>query len=104
MPGAEASRTRTPLAEWQFAAEDSAATVSGGRTLPSAADWKMVTVPHVFRQSGLPDDAAGWYRKTVHLDESDRGSSFYLSLEGAASVKDVFVNGRRVGQHRGLVL
>jgi beta-galactosidase len=49
----------------------------------------------------LPDESAGWYRQTVTPAASDGSGRVYLILEGAASVKDVFVNGQHIGQHRG---
>lgn len=97
----ETARTRTPLVEWQFTEDGSPAKDNTVPSPPQTAKWKTVTVPHVFRQSGLPDNTAGWYQRTLHLDEADLGKSFYLILEGAASVKDVFVNGQHVGQHKG---
>ncbi|MEN9841212.1 MAG: hypothetical protein RL376_1012, partial [Verrucomicrobiota bacterium] len=66
----------------------------------SYASWQTVTVPHIFRQSGLPDDTAGWYRQTFTATEADRARRFLLVLDGAASVKDVFVNGRYIGRHK----
>lgn len=98
---AQTSRSRVPLVDWQFAEDSSPGNESAPLEPPKSADWKPVTVPHVFRQSGLPDDAAGWYRQTLHPDIADRGQQFYLMLEAAASVKDVFVNGQHVGQHKG---
>jgi beta-galactosidase len=98
------ARSRTPLMEWQFAEEAApAANATDADPLapPKAADWQPVTVPHVFRQSGLPDETAGWYRRTLHPSQADQGSRFYLMLEGAASVKDVFVNGQHIGRHKG---
>lgn len=97
----DASRTRTPLVEWQFAEDTSPAKDTTVPSPPQAANWKSVSVPHVFRQSGLPDNTAGWYQRTLHLAPSERGKSFYLMLGGAASVKDVFVNGQHIGQHKG---
>jgi beta-galactosidase len=101
---ADSARSRAPLVEWQFVEDSSPAPKAGSPgelAPPRTAAWKPVTVPHVFRQSGLPDDTAGWYRRTLHPDEADRGERFYLELEGAASVKDVFVNGRHIGRHKG---
>ena len=97
-----APRSRTSLVQWQFA-EDRSATPAepAAMTPPKSADWKTVELPHLFRQSGLPDESAGWYRQTLHPEESDRGRSFYLFLEGAASVKDVFLNGQYLGRHKG---
>ncbi len=92
-------RESIPLVKWEFV-ED---TGTGATALqpPQRADWKQVVVPHVFRQSGLPDSAAGWYRQTLALTEADRDKRLYLVLEGAASVKDVFVNGQFIGRHKG---
>jgi len=92
-------RESVPLTTWEFVedAETNATAVQP----PQAAAWKQITVPHVFRQSGLPDNTAGWYREIITLTEADRNKRVYLVLEGAASVKDVFVNGRFIGQHKG---
>ena len=95
-------RSCVPLVDWQFV-EESKPAEGGGQIAPprADADWKRVCVPHVFRQSGIPDDSVGWYRTTLRPKDSDRGQSFYLFLEGAASIKDVFINGQPVGKHRG---
>lgn len=96
---ARSPRQSIAMTAWQFA-ED--VEVSSTPAPPSdTVQWKPVTVPHVFRQSGLPDNAAGWYRQSILLTEADRNRRVYLMLEGAASVKDVYVNGRHIGQHRG---
>ena len=90
------TRQTVALTTWQFA-EDG----SGSGQPPKAAQWKQVSVPHVFRQSGLPDNAAGWYRRIVNLTAADRNRRIYLMMEGAASVKDVYVNGTHIGRHKG---
>ena len=90
-------RETVALTAWQFA-EDTTATPGPP---PNTAQWKQVAIPHVFRQSGLPDNAAGWYRQIVTPTAGDRNRCFYLKLEGAASVKDVYVNGVNIGRHRG---
>ncbi|HEX8234639.1 MAG TPA: glycoside hydrolase family 2 TIM barrel-domain containing protein [Abditibacteriaceae bacterium] len=98
-----------PLAVWDFAEEPAstvpvpanAALVSAAPALPAGANWKRVQVPHIFRQSALPDNSAGWYRLNFILPEAARNRRIFLRLEGAASVKDVFVNGEHIGQHKG---
>ncbi len=96
---AASPREMVPLTTWQFTEdrETSAAQLQP----PEQAQWSAVTVPHVFRQSGLPDESAGWYRQTLSPSSSDGNGRVYLILEGAASVKNVFVNGQHIGQHRG---
>ncbi len=96
---AKSPRESILLTTWQFA-EDAEASSTPAQA-PKTAQWKPITVPHVFRQSGLADNAAGWYRQTLTLTESDRSRRVYLMLEGAASVKDVYVNGVHIGRHRG---
>jgi beta-galactosidase len=92
-------RESIALTTWQFAedTEPSSTTIHP----PIAAQWQQVAVPHVFRQSGLPDNAAGWYRQTIDLSTADRNRRVYLIMEGAASVKDVYVNGMHIGRHKG---
>jgi beta-galactosidase len=92
-------RESIPLTTWEFA-EDGETNATAVQP-PKTAEWKQISVPHVFRQSGLPDNATGWYRQTLTLTEADRNRRVYLALEGAASVKDVFVNGQFIGRHKG---
>ncbi|MGP8201363.1 MAG: glycoside hydrolase family 2 protein [Limisphaerales bacterium] len=96
---ATSPRESIPLTTWEFV-EDVAANAATIQP-PTTAEWKEIAVPHVFRQSGLPDNTAGWYRQTITLTEADRNKRVYLELEGAASVKDVFVNGQFIGRHKG---
>ena len=95
-------RETTSLTTWEFTPD--ILTEGTSPAIPSAppgnADWKPVSVPHIFRQSGLPDNAAGWYRQTFATGVSGQDHRFFLILEGAASVADVFVNGRHIGRHK----
>ncbi len=93
----EQPRDVIPLVNWEFAKEKT----PGPLAPPADADWKPVTIPHIFRQSGLPDEAAGWYRLKFDLKKSDEKRRIYLLLEGAATVKDVYINGVPAGQHKG---
>ncbi|HZL42211.1 MAG TPA: glycoside hydrolase family 2 TIM barrel-domain containing protein, partial [Verrucomicrobiae bacterium] len=97
--GAISPRETIPLTSWDFV-EDPVTNTTAIRP-PETSEWQQVAVPHVFRQSGLPDNSAGWYRQTIALTKADRGRRVYLVLEGAASVKDVFVNGVFIGRHKG---
>jgi beta-galactosidase len=98
-PSDKLPRQYEELTTWQFVGDAEALFTSAQP--PKTAQWKTVSVPHVFRQSGLPDNAAGWYRQIVHLSAADRTRRVYLMMEGAASVKDVYVNGKFIGRHRG---
>jgi beta-galactosidase len=93
------SREKIALEKWRFCQDTSP---EGSEiVIPGDAEWTELTIPHVFRLSGLHEQSAGWYRRTFSADAAEKGQCFYLFLEGAGSVADVFVNGRHVGQHRG---
>ncbi len=92
-------RQKEALVEWDFCKD---MTAEGAEpTLPGQAKWTRLKIPHVFRHSGMPDESAGWYRRTFTVAADDTDKRFYLLLEGAATVKDVYVNGKHVGRHRG---
>lgn len=87
------------LEEWQFVATPEAA----GPIL-SADDLDIgetVNLPHIFRQSGQKDESIGWYYRTLDISHNKPDRHYFLRLDGAASVSDVYVNGSHVGQHRG---
>jgi beta-galactosidase len=92
-------RETVALTTWQFAEEIEIS--SKPAQPPKETQWKQVVVPHVFRQSGLSDNAAGWYRTVIPLTGADRNRRVYLMLEAAASVKDVYVNNTHIGRHKG---
>ena len=96
---ANAPRESVPLTTWRFVEDFN--TNSASPQPPESTEWQQVSVPHVFRQSGLADNTAGWYRQTITLSQADADRRVYLMLEGAASVKDIFVNGEHIGQHKG---
>jgi len=98
LAGGGGARETVPLAAWEFTPD--LAPKGAAPIPPTQAQWRPVTIPHIFRQAGMPDNAAGWYLQTVATTEADRGRRVFLVLEGAASVKDVFVNGRHIGQHK----
>lgn len=88
---------------WRFVRED----VSGAEA-PQFDDssWQEVTLPHTWNAQDAQSSAnyyrgAGWYRKRITLNEHDLARINYLRFEGAAVVADVYVNGKKLGQHRG---
>jgi beta-galactosidase len=67
--------------------------------------WQAVSLPHSFSIPYFmsPDFYAGygWYRKHQPLPESIAGKRVSLEFEGAFQEAEVFVNGARVGSHKG---
>lgn len=92
-------REKIELEKWQFCPDT--APEGTEPILPAAGKWAEVRLPHVFRLSGLHEQSAGWYRRIVTANASEQDKRFYLFLEGAGSVADVFVNGQHIGRHRG---
>jgi beta-galactosidase len=68
----------------------------------AAASWQPVSVPHVFQtRAHYADIMQGWYRREFSVPPEFSGKQLYLVFEGAATIADVFVNGKNLGQHRG---
>jgi beta-galactosidase len=105
-PTAGELRTARPLASaWRFIQDDALTDEAG---LASTGDnWQVVTLPHTWNA----DDAAttnatvpykrgrGWYRLVFGGPTS--GPRHWLEFEGASIVTDVWLNGRKLGQHKG---
>lgn len=80
-----------------------------GAELPGAPDstWRQVALPHTWNAQDPFDDVDGyrrgvsWYRKHLVVDSTLRGRRLFLYFEGANQVATVYVNGIRVGEHRG---
>ena len=64
--------------------------------------WQSVTVPHTWdTKQTVKTRKAAWYRTHFPLTAADKGREVFLYFEGAAAVADVYLNGVRLGQHRG---
>ncbi|HEY5621833.1 MAG TPA: glycoside hydrolase family 2 TIM barrel-domain containing protein [Pontiella sp.] len=88
------------LTNWEFL-QDTSEENSQIRLPENSSQWTALEIPHCFRLSGLPEKSAGFYRQIINPSSSDSGKCFYLFLEGAGSVVDLFVNGTHIGQHKG---
>ncbi|WP_172283390.1 glycoside hydrolase family 2 TIM barrel-domain containing protein [Chryseobacterium sp. LAM-KRS1] len=72
--------------------------------------WEQVNIPHTWNAEDVMDDepgyyrGIGWYQKELYIPEGWKDKNIYLYFEGASQVAEVFVNGKRVGVHRGSYL
>ncbi|MBF4470512.1 malectin domain-containing carbohydrate-binding protein [Flavobacterium sp. HJJ] len=72
------------------------------------AQWQKVNVPHNWDQYyGFRRTKHGnlhgtaWYHKGLVLDKNDKGKQLFLFFEGVSSYAMVWVNGKKVGEHKG---
>jgi len=72
------------------------------------SQWQKVNVPHNWDQYyGFRRTKHGnlhgtaWYKKSLKLDKSDSGKRLFLYFEGVSSYATVWVNGKKVGEHKG---
>ena len=71
------------------------------------SDWDAVSLPHTWNRFDSRDEAPGywrgigWYRKHFRLSSQDSGRRVFLEFEGAGSVAEFWLNGQRVGEHKG---
>lgn len=118
IPGQEDRALRTEEARvvqlldkksWAFTQDDNltdeAALAMGG------AGWSTVTLPHTWNERDAASTAQttptsvsykrgrGWYR--LEFDQPASGATQWLQFDGASIVADVWLNGVKLGQHKG---
>ena len=88
--------------EWKFQLGD---TLNAQATIFDDGKWSDVGLPHSF---STPYFAAekfyigyGWYRKHFAAPAAWAGRRINLEFDGVFQVAEVFVNGRRIGEHQG---
>lgn len=101
--GAQPTTTQSINAHWLFQKGDGP---DFSRAAP-AAGWEPISLPHTWNAADTYDDTpgyyrgAGWYRKALYVPARPAGARVYLEFEGANQVAEVYVNGRKAGEHRG---
>ena len=72
------------------------------------SQWQKVNVPHNWDQYyGFRRTKHGnlhgtaWYHKTLELDKKDTSKRLFLFFEGVSSYATLWVNGKKVGEHKG---
>ena len=75
---------------------------------PKSDKWFNVNVPHNWDQYyGFRRTKHGnlhgtaWYKKTLKLDKKDVSKQLFLYFEGVSSYATVWVNGQKIGEHKG---
>lgn len=92
------------MTDWRFhrGAEERAP----GTTFDDSA-WESINLPHTWNALDGQDGGGdyyrgdGWYRRKFRVDATWAGRRIFLQFDGVNRTAEVFLNGRRLGQHRG---
>lgn len=99
-------RIRTPLMRnWRFIQKDDLSEQEALRS--SGAGWRTVTLPHTWNAKDAAtlnatepyERGLGWYR--LEFTTPSEGERHWLEIGAASMVADVWLNGKKLGQHRG---
>ena len=96
-----ADREKTQLdGAWKFISSN---TLTGAEAVDyDDSSWTSVAVPHTWDTvEAVTLFTNSWYRTHFPIPDTSAGRSVYVYFEGVFQVADVYVNGQRLGQHRG---
>ena len=68
---------------------------------------RVINIPHTWNVTDVMDDepgyyrGVGWYKKTIAVSSLFRSKEAFIYFDGANQETEVFVNGKKVGQHVG---
>lgn len=88
--------------EWKFQLGD----VAGAEAAAfDDGKWDDANLPHSFSMPYFAADrfyvGYGWYRKHFDVPSKWTGKRIHLEFDGVFQVAEIFVNGKRIGEHRG---
>ncbi len=67
--------------------------------------WTRVTLPHSFNAAETGDGSyyrgPAWYRRVLNVTPRAPGRRLFIQFDAAASVADVWLNGKHIGRHEG---
>jgi len=88
--------------DWRFRLGD----IANAQTAPfDDADWDRANLPHSFSMPYFLSDkfyiGYGWYRKHFDVPAAWKDKRVNIEFEGVFQVVEAFVNGQRIGEHKG---
>ena len=89
---------------WHFIRSDVADAQTPGF---NDTNWESINLPHTWNNLDGQDGGGnyyrgpGWYRKHLRVERAYEGRRLFLKFDGAFSASEVWVNGHRLGEHRG---
>ena len=100
---------RPLMQNWQFVQDDALTDVQA--LVNDGANWSTVSLPHTWNATDAATTAQstpttptykrgrGWYR--LEFDYRGNGDTQWLQFDAASITADVWLNGQKLGQHRG---
>jgi hypothetical protein len=89
--------------DWQFSFSKESDDFYGKIT--EGANWEIVGLPHTFSlpyfRSESFYEGYGWYQKRLQIDKKWLTQNICLEFDGVFQVAEVFLNGKKIGEHRG---
>ncbi|HMU47914.1 MAG TPA: glycoside hydrolase family 2 TIM barrel-domain containing protein, partial [Chitinophagaceae bacterium] len=88
---------------WQFVLNDDPSAPSA----LSNIKWQQINIPHTWNAEDIIDDTVGyhqgigWYKKSLFIPASYSSKHLELFFEGVCTKAEVFINGRKAGDHNG---
>jgi beta-galactosidase len=102
LPAADLRQTINFNREWKFQLGDVA---NADAAAFADSDWDDANLPHSFSMPYFAADrfyvGYGWYRKHFSVPAAWSGKRVNLEFDGVFQVAEIFVNGRRIGEHKG---
>jgi hypothetical protein len=102
LPAADLRQTINFNREWKFQLGDVANADSAAF---ADSNWDDANLPHSFSMPYFAADrfyvGYGWYRKHFNVPAAWSGKRVNLEFDGVFQVAEVFLNGRRIGEHKG---
>ncbi len=88
--------------EWKFQLGD---VTNASAAKFDDAKWDNANLPHSFSMPYFAADrfyvGFGWYRKHFNIPQTWTGKRINLEFDGVFQVAEIFVNGKRIGEHQG---
>lgn len=97
-------RSVVPLSwDWKFLKDPTNQKAVPKPDLP----WQVVHLPHTWNDKDVEDNIPGyyrgasWYKKLLKASATWKGKQVYLCFDGANQETEVFLNGKKIGEHVG---
>ncbi|WP_299099346.1 glycoside hydrolase family 2 TIM barrel-domain containing protein [uncultured Winogradskyella sp.] len=80
---------------------------SGWHYSENNTEWQTVNIPHTWNQLDAFDDTSGYrrglgyYKKQIFISSTEKEEVHYLKFNAVNQEATVFLNGKKVGSHRG---